>query len=119
MPWLHEGFHASWHKNKMPEFSERWFVKLPVVSEGKVLGRIEAFGHHQNASTYVVITALSEMLEELQPGIQSITQDFKELSTTAKQGAHKSQLKSDSEKEVDSPLPFEVGHMQAANSSLG
>ena len=119
MPWLHEGFHASWHKNRMPEFSERWFVKLPVVSEGKVLGRIEAFGHHQNASTYLVMTALSEMLEELQPGIQSITQDFKELSTTAKQGTLKSQLKSDSATAVDSPLTFEVGHMQAADSSLG
>ena len=119
MPWLHEGFHASWHKNRMPEFSERWFVKLPVVSEGKVLGRIEAFGHHQNASTYLVMTALSEMLEELQPGIQSITQDFKELSATAKQGTLKSQLKSDSATAVDSPLTFEVGHMQAADSSLG
>lgn len=119
MPWLHEGFHASWHKNKMPEFSERWFVKLPVVSEGKVLGRIEAFGHHQDASTYVVLTALSEMLKELQPGIQSITQDFKELNTTAKKATDKTTLKSDAEMAANTPGPFEVGRMQPADSSIG
>ncbi len=77
MPWLHEGFHASWHKNKLPEFSERWFLRIPVISNTKVLGRIEVLGHHSDSSTLTTLSALSEMLGELQPGIQALVDDFK------------------------------------------
>jgi UDP-GlcNAc:undecaprenyl-phosphate GlcNAc-1-phosphate transferase len=114
MPWLHEGFHASWHKNKMPEFSERWFVKLPIVSDGKVLGRIEAFGHHQNASTYVVMTALSEMLEELQPGIQSVVNDFKVLNESPSRKKDDAIRGSDSDTVVDASDSVKLIQMQAA-----
>jgi len=117
MPWLHEGFHASWHKNKMPEFSERWFVKLPVVSEGRVLGRIEAFGHHRNSNTYTVMTSLAEMLEELQPGIQSIVDDFKELSANPKRIPSKV-FDSNSETVSDEPARLDIGLMQAADSAV-
>lgn len=81
MPWLHEGFHASWHKNKLPEFSERWMVKLPVISEGKTLGRIEVVGHHQNAETYSTMAKLSDLLESMQADIQKAVDEFTEAQT--------------------------------------
>jgi UDP-GlcNAc:undecaprenyl-phosphate GlcNAc-1-phosphate transferase len=117
MPWLHEGFHASWHKNKMPEFSERWFVKLPVVSEGRVLGRIEAFGHHQDANTFVVMSSLAEMLEELQPSIHSLVHDFQEAQTPVSL-VRDSRVASDAETIVDAPLRLELENIQASNARL-
>jgi UDP-GlcNAc:undecaprenyl-phosphate/decaprenyl-phosphate GlcNAc-1-phosphate transferase len=87
MPWLHEGFHASWHKNKMPDPMERWSLKLPVLSaDGRLLGRIETVGHHQDASTYEVMVSLSEMLSELQPSIQAVIDDFQENGPAATAG---------------------------------
>jgi UDP-GlcNAc:undecaprenyl-phosphate/decaprenyl-phosphate GlcNAc-1-phosphate transferase len=76
MPWLHEGFHASWHKNRMPDAAERWHVALPVVSDDRILGRIEAIGQHQAANTFAVMSSLAEMLEELQPSIRMVVNSF-------------------------------------------
>ena len=113
MPWLHEGFHASWHKNKLPEFSERWFLRLPVVSKTKVLGRIEVIGHHQDADTYAVMVSLSEMLKELQPGIQALVDDFTAENTLPKpkKDLVLAQKQRDLETVVDSPIPENLGSM--------
>ena len=119
MPWLHEGFHASWHKNKLPEFSERWFLRLPVISNTKVLGRIEVLGHHHDANTYAIMVALAEMLSELQPGIQSLVDDFKVANTPAvslaTQETTLSQKQRDLETVTDSPIPEGI---QALTSDL-
>lgn len=111
MPWLHEGFHASWHKNKLPEFSERWFLRLPVVSQGRVLGRIEVLGHHQNSDTYLVMSALTEMLSELQPGIQSLVEDLKTENSlpSTRPGITLAKKRRDLETVVDLPLPESLG----------
>ncbi len=113
MPWLHEGFHASWHKNKLPEFSERWFLRLPVISNTKVLGRIEVLGHHQNADTYAVMSSLAEMLAELQPGIQNLVDDFKTASETPTRLVDivLVQKQRDLETVVDSPISEKMGAM--------
>ncbi len=106
MPWLHEGFHASWHKNKLPEFSERWFLRLPVISSTKVLGRIEVLGNHQDSNTYAIMSALAEMLSELQPGIQALVDDFKVANTPAIGGpVVRIQKQRDLETVADSPIP--------------
>jgi UDP-GlcNAc:undecaprenyl-phosphate/decaprenyl-phosphate GlcNAc-1-phosphate transferase len=119
MPWLHEGFHASWHKNKMPEFSQRWFVKLPIISEDRVLGRIEVFGHHKNAGTYAVMIALTEMLEELQPAIQNVVSDFKELNEPNTKVTDDAVRNSDVETLVEPSLATNLRSMQALDSSMG
>jgi len=120
MPWLHEGFHASWHKNKLPEFSERWFLRLPVVSQARVLGRIEVLGHHQNSDTYVVMSALAEMLSELQPGIQSLVEDFKTQNSlpSTKRGSALAEKQRDLETVVDSPIPVGLGAMKESLSDV-
>ncbi len=106
MPWLHEGFHASWHINTLPEFSERWSLSLPIVSKTNVLGRIEVLGHHQNSETYFVMSALAEMLSELQPGIQCLVDDFKasNAAPNSNKVAGLAKKQGDLETIVDSPI---------------
>ncbi|MBM3965767.1 MAG: hypothetical protein FJ308_11990 [Planctomycetes bacterium] len=76
MPWLHEGFHADWHRNKMPEYSERWSVKLPLIHSGKVYGRLEFIGRHRDSETLVVLARLTELLETMQVDIEHMVDDF-------------------------------------------
>ncbi len=35
VPWLHEGFHASWQKHQLPELTDRWTTRLPIVADGR------------------------------------------------------------------------------------
>ena len=76
MPWLHEGFHADWHRSKMPEYSERWSVKLPLIHSGKVYGRLEFIGRHRDGETLVVMAQLTELLETMQVDIENMVDDF-------------------------------------------
>lgn len=82
MPWLHEGFHANWHIAKMPDSSERWTLKIPIQSQGKILGRVEVMGQLIDTESYVVIERLMELLGELQPRIQAVLDDFEEIPPT-------------------------------------
>lgn len=75
VPWLHEGFHASWQRNKMPDILERWATKLPIVSGERMLGRLEVIGKLQSQSAFVTLSALAEMLESLQPEIARLASD--------------------------------------------
>jgi hypothetical protein len=108
MPWLHEGFHASWNKNKMPEISERWQVRLPVVSQDRILGRIEALGKHDKSSTFPVISALAEMLEELQPCILEVVNDFEVTGIPPDSVLKPVLIRSDAETVVDLPTELNV-----------
>ena len=69
VPWLHEGFHANWQRNKMPDVLERWATKLPVDAGGRLIGRLEVVGKLQSESAFVTLSALSDMLASLQPEI--------------------------------------------------
>lgn len=111
MPWLHEGFHASWQKDKLPESSERWFLRLPVVSKAKVLGRIEVIGNHKDSDTYAVMDALAEMLKELQPSMKALVDDFAAENTRPKRRrtAAMAPRQRDLETVVDSPIPEGFG----------
>jgi len=122
MPWLHEGFHASWHKNKLPEFSERWSLRLPVISSTKVLGRIEVLGHHQNQETYTIMASLAEMLNELQPGIQCLVDDFKATNSLPATRAQKklaniASNQHDAETLVDGPMSANLQSIRPLSSA--
>ncbi len=82
MPWLHEGFHANWHVNKMPEAAERWLVRLPIDSDGRILGRLEIIGRHENGACYEILSLMSDMLQELRPNIEAVLNDFEKTQSS-------------------------------------
>lgn len=82
VPWLHEGFHANWHKNRLPEFSERWSVRIPMIHEGRILGSIEIVGKQQGAATYSTVSLLADLMESLQPDIRCVIEDFQQPETS-------------------------------------
>jgi UDP-GlcNAc:undecaprenyl-phosphate GlcNAc-1-phosphate transferase len=76
MPWLHEGFHANWHVERMPEYSERWYVRLPLVHEERVLGRLEFIGQHSESETLELMNRITELLEVLRPNLHNMIEEF-------------------------------------------
>jgi UDP-GlcNAc:undecaprenyl-phosphate GlcNAc-1-phosphate transferase len=76
MPWLHEGFHADWHRSRMPEYSERWNVRLPLVHQGRVMGRLEFIGRHHDTESLQVLSRLTELLESMRLDIEDMMDEF-------------------------------------------
>ncbi|MFO0013576.1 MAG: MraY family glycosyltransferase [Planctomycetota bacterium] len=76
MPWLHEGFHANWHRDRMPEYSERWQIRLPLFYRERVLGRLEFVGRHDESDTLEIMNRLTELLETMRSDLHSMVEEF-------------------------------------------
>lgn len=76
MPWLHEGFHADWNRSRMPEYAERWNVRLPLVHQGRVMGRLEFIGRHHDTESLLVLSRLTELLESMRLDLENMMDEF-------------------------------------------
>jgi UDP-GlcNAc:undecaprenyl-phosphate GlcNAc-1-phosphate transferase len=76
MPWLHEGFHANWHRDRMPEYSERWQIRLPLFHGSRVLGRLEFVGRHDESETLEIMNRLTELLEAMRTDLNAVIEEF-------------------------------------------
>ena len=75
VPWLHEGFHASWQRCRLPDRLERWSTSLPIHSAGRVLGRLDIVGPVPTGRNFEVLNQLAMILEDLEPQIEGLLSD--------------------------------------------
>ncbi|MCC6510766.1 MAG: undecaprenyl/decaprenyl-phosphate alpha-N-acetylglucosaminyl 1-phosphate transferase [Pirellulaceae bacterium] len=72
VPWLHEGFHATWQRSRMPDRLERWSTSLPIHTSGRVFGRLDITGPVPTGRNFEVLNQLATILEDLEPQIESL-----------------------------------------------
>lgn len=72
VPWLHEGFHGSWHRSRHLDRLERWTVALPIFADGRIAGRVDVTGPANDGGTLPTVAKLIELLADLTPQIESI-----------------------------------------------
>lgn len=75
VPWLHEGFHATWQRSRMPDRLERWSTSLPIHTGGRVLGRLDVTGPVPTGTNFEALSQLAHILEDLEPQIESLLCD--------------------------------------------
>ncbi len=72
VPWLHEGFHGSWHRSRQPDRLERWSAGLPIFADGRIAGRIDVSGPANGGETLPSVAKLIELLSDLTPQVEAI-----------------------------------------------
>ncbi len=72
VPWLHEGFHGSWHRSRQLDRLERWSVGLPIFADGRIAGRVDVSGPGNNGATLPAVAKLVELLTDLTPQVEAI-----------------------------------------------
>lgn len=82
--WLHEGFHASWRRRDVSKDAQLWRTTLPIVADGRAVGRLEISAPFCRESTYQVLSLVAELLEALEPSISRLitTESDLPLSTS-------------------------------------
>jgi UDP-GlcNAc:undecaprenyl-phosphate GlcNAc-1-phosphate transferase len=75
VPWLHEGFHATWKQKISKSGEQPWSTKLPVVANEKQVGRIEIVGFNNQYPIASCLRDLAELVEGLQDQIDLICSD--------------------------------------------
>jgi UDP-GlcNAc:undecaprenyl-phosphate GlcNAc-1-phosphate transferase len=75
VPWLHEGFHASWTRSRVPDDSHQWRVQVPVFAEARSLGRVSLVGRMESIDSISILGELGEMMEGLHPEIMNLVNE--------------------------------------------
>ncbi len=78
MPWIHEGFNATWTRNHMPDRLERWSTSLPIHTKGRVLGRLDLTGPVPTGRNFETLNQLAHILEDLEPQIEALVSETSE-----------------------------------------
>lgn len=74
LPWLHEGYHAVWHRKVDAEAHECWHTRVPLMGEGKTYGRLEISGPLSKTSVYSLLGVLAELLESMETVIVDLAE---------------------------------------------
>lgn len=75
LPWLHEGFHATWDRSVRVEAHEEWHSRLPLAVNGTVYGRLEVSGPLTRSSIFLLLSLLADLLESLEPVILKLAHE--------------------------------------------
>ncbi len=78
VPWLHEGFHATWQRSKMPDRLERWSTSLPLYADGRIAGRLDVVGPVADGKAFQALSQLAEILEDLGPQLEAMVRTSNE-----------------------------------------
>ena len=66
LPWLHEGYHAVWHRRANVERHEIWHTRIPLTANGRTYGRLEISAPLAETSVYALLGLLAELLESME-----------------------------------------------------
>jgi UDP-GlcNAc:undecaprenyl-phosphate/decaprenyl-phosphate GlcNAc-1-phosphate transferase len=72
VPWLEEGFHGSWHRNKMPDRQKRWSVSLPIFAGERIAGFVHLCGVAERQTMLSSLNRLTELIEDVGPQIEYV-----------------------------------------------
>ncbi len=67
LSWQHEGYHGEWRTVRQPDRVERWSMHLPVLSAGRMVGKLEVAGRAVGSSSFQSMESLASLLQDLQP----------------------------------------------------
>ncbi len=67
LSWQHEGYHGEWRTVRQPDRAERWMIHLPVLSQGRLVGKLEVAGRIMGSSSFQSMESLASLLQDLQP----------------------------------------------------
>jgi len=80
VPWLHEGFHATWQRSRLPDRLERWSTSLPIHTAGSIFGRLDITGPVTVDRNFEVLSQLATVLEDLEPQMEQLLSESTQVA---------------------------------------
>ncbi len=76
-PWLHESFHATRRRSDVPRGdNHEWYSQIPLISEGRLFGRIEIYGSGKDDESHrEIIKSILAVTAEIESSLSEPTRD--------------------------------------------
>jgi UDP-GlcNAc:undecaprenyl-phosphate/decaprenyl-phosphate GlcNAc-1-phosphate transferase len=122
--WMQEGYHGSWQRARLPEKSEQFSLKLPIIVGDRLAGRLEIIGNAKVSPMVETLDQLNDRFVELQNQIHDllVTVHSDAISQTAEPVDTRSNPLADSETSDSSTSDsgaFELGDKSRAMQLQG
>ncbi len=75
LSWLHEGFHGSWQRVRLPDKIEQLVLKMPVMVNERQVGKLEIVGNGCHPGIIQSLEVLASRLHDLQPDIARLLEE--------------------------------------------
>jgi UDP-GlcNAc:undecaprenyl-phosphate GlcNAc-1-phosphate transferase len=79
LPWLSEGFNATWANNTPEVAGKSWRMDLPVMSESRIVGCLRVIGDSSRASPRHDIAILLNVLDTCESYLHSVFRDLGQI----------------------------------------
>ncbi|WP_164102800.1 MraY family glycosyltransferase [Candidatus Laterigemmans baculatus] len=81
--WRHEGYHGFWSRGRLPEKSEQWSMRLPIICDRRPVGRLEVIGQAGSESEYQSLETFTHLISGMQPAIDALVHALEEQQMPA------------------------------------
>ena len=71
---MQEGYHGSWQRARLPEKSEQFCLKMPIIVGDRLLGRLEIIGNAKSMPIVETLDQLNDRFAELHSQIIELLQ---------------------------------------------
>jgi UDP-GlcNAc:undecaprenyl-phosphate/decaprenyl-phosphate GlcNAc-1-phosphate transferase len=78
LSWLQEGYHGDWRTLRQPDRIEVWSICLPVISLGRVVGKLEVAGRVTSQHSFQSMESLASLLQDLQPAVDRLLAEIEQ-----------------------------------------
>lgn len=75
-PAINEGYHARWNRDHQEtEDAVVWHTEIPLVCQGRTVGRLEIIGRRDDEPVWQRIALLAKLVQEIEARVALLTQD--------------------------------------------
>jgi UDP-GlcNAc:undecaprenyl-phosphate GlcNAc-1-phosphate transferase len=104
-PWLHEGFHGVWSRKKAnTSGNQQWQAELPMVVDGRILGKIKAYAPRDcRFSHHDIVINLLKVVQDIELLLEEIHEASHEIPIDQFEAAEPLPIEADIHESINSP----------------
>jgi UDP-GlcNAc:undecaprenyl-phosphate/decaprenyl-phosphate GlcNAc-1-phosphate transferase len=75
LPWLHESYHATWHREHSEAGPDLWHADLPLQMQGKTVGHLRVSGSTRTGPASDWVTKFAELVSSVEGQLDALADD--------------------------------------------
>jgi UDP-GlcNAc:undecaprenyl-phosphate GlcNAc-1-phosphate transferase len=75
LPWLHESYHATWHREHTEAAHDLWHADLPLQMQGKTVGHLRVTGSTRTGPASDWVTKFAELVSSVEGQLDALAEE--------------------------------------------
>lgn len=76
LPWLHENYHATWHRKHTEAAHDLWYADVPLQLRGRTVGHLRVAGSTRFGSANESLTKFAELVSSVEGQLEALAEEL-------------------------------------------